>query len=298
MDTQVSGRPRMSTVVQTPRTRTSVAAVIPTLNVARLIRPTLDALRFCDEVIIVDMFSTDDTRAVCESYPNVRFFQRHDYIYGNFNFGVEKATAEWILRFDSDEVISPELRDSVIKVLEQPNVAFTHFDAESRLYISGMRLHGGYGNLWRTTLFRKGAGHYAVQGEHEGLTLSGPGGRLSGHYDHFSVPSLSSWLGKYNYYTDKDSERIPLRPPQPWWKVLWHAMNHFRGSYFGAGRLRHDGYLGFAVAVLAAFAQVLLELKVWERYERHRLSEAGLLPDHPNARPDSAQPSPATRKVS
>ena len=56
--------------------RETVAAVIPTKNVANVIRPTLDSLEFCDEVIIVDMYSTDDTRAVCEGYPNVRFFER------------------------------------------------------------------------------------------------------------------------------------------------------------------------------------------------------------------------------
>src|SRR3954466_14724883 len=88
-----------------------VAAVIPTKNVAEVIAPTLDSLAFCDEVIIVDMHSTDGTREVCERYPNVRFFERNDYIYGNFNFGVEQANSDWIVRLDSDEVISAALRD-------------------------------------------------------------------------------------------------------------------------------------------------------------------------------------------
>ena len=264
--------------------RQSVAAVIPTKNVAAIIPPTLDSLRFCDEVIIVDMFSTDDTRAVCESYPNVRFFQRTDYIYGNFNYGVEQARSEWILRFDSDEVVSPRLRESVLAVLSEERPQFAHYEAECHLYICGIRLHGGYGDQWRTTLFRKGTAHYQLTSEHEGLTTTGPAGKLTGHYDHFSVRTLGDWILKYNYYTQLDAERVPLRPPQPWWKVMWHAANHFRGSFFGSGRLRHDGYLGFAVAVFAAFAQILLELKVWERYERQRLANAGLLPDHPNAR--------------
>jgi hypothetical protein len=134
-------------------------------------------------------------------------------------------------------------------------------------------------------LFRRGTARYAVAGEHEHLTTSGPAGRLEGHYDHFSVPTLSSWMQKYNYYTDRDAERIPLRPPISRWRLLWHAANHFRGSYFGRGRLRHDGYLGFAVAVLAAFAQILLELKVWERWQRQQMLAKGHLPDHPNAAP-------------
>lgn len=265
--------------------RRTVAAVIPTKNVANVIRPTLESLTFCDEVVVVDMFSTDRTREVCESYPNVRFFQREGYIYGNFNYGVEQATSEWIIRLDSDEVLSPELIQSIKAVLEEPAPRFDHYNARCHLYISGMRLHGGYGNSYRTTLFRRGTAKYAVESEHEGLSVRGPAGDLAGHYDHFSVPSLSNWIDKYNYYTDRDSERIPLRPPKPAWRVLLQAGNHFRGSYFGSGRLRHDGYLGLAVASFAAFAQILLELKVWERYERDRLKRQGLLPDHPNASP-------------
>lgn len=267
-----------------------VSAVIPTRNVADVIVPTLESLRFCDEVVIVDMFSTDNTRTVCESYPNVRFFQRQDYIYGNFNYGVEQATGDWIIRLDSDEVISPKLRESIRCVLADPSPKFLHYDARCRLYICGMLLKGGYGDCTRTTLFRKGTARYPVRGEHEGLELQGPAGWLEGHYDHFSVPTLGSWVSKYNYYTDKDAERQAIRPPLPWWRVLWHAANHFRGSYFGSGRLRQDGYLGFAVAALAAFGQVLLELKVWERYERARLASLGMLPDHPNSRPKPAAP--------
>src|SRR5437016_13512356 len=95
----------------------TVAAVIPTKNVADFIGGALESLRFCDEVIIVDMFSTDDTQKICESYPNVRFFQRQDYIYGNFNFGMEQARSQWIIRLDSDERLSPELQDEIIALL-------------------------------------------------------------------------------------------------------------------------------------------------------------------------------------
>ena len=265
--------------------RQTVAAVIPTRNVADVIRPTLESLGFCDEIVIVDMHSTDGTRAACEAFPNVRFFERQDYIYGNFNFGVDQARSDWIVRLDSDEVVSPRLRESIEATLAEPGPRFDHYEAECHLYICGTWLRGGYGDGSRTTLFRKGTARYAVKGEHEQLTTTGPAGRLEGHYDHFSVPSLSNWMAKYNYYTDRDAERIPLRPPESPWKTVWHAANHFRGSYFGKGKLRRDGYLGFAVAVLAAFAQILLEMKVWEQWQRHELVAQGLLPDHPNAAP-------------
>jgi glycosyltransferase involved in cell wall biosynthesis len=263
--------------------RSRVSAVIPTKNVAGIIRPTLESLRFCDEVVVIDMFSTDDTRAVCESYPNVRFVQREDYIYGNFNHGAEIAAGDWILRIDSDEVVGPELRESILEVLRDPNPAYTHYDAFCHLYYFGMRLRHGFGDLWRTMIFRKGTARYEVQSEHETLTVSGPAGKLRGYYEHFTNPTMSVYLTKINYYTDKDTERAPVRPPLPPWKVALNAARWFRGAYFGKGRMRKDGYLGFVVALCSAFSLALMELKMWERYEKARLKKAGLLPDHPNA---------------
>ena len=263
--------------------RATVSAVIPTKNVEKIIRPTLESLRFCDEVVIVDMFSTDNSRAVCESYPNVRFLQRQDFIYGNFNFGAEQANSEWILRIDSDEVVSPELRESIREVMRNPNPPFLHYDALCHLYFFGMRLRNGYGDQLRTMIFRKGTAQYQVKSEHEGLDCTGPPGKLTGHYDHFTNPSLSTWIAKTNYYTDKDIERAPIRPPLPSWKVLLNMARYFRGAYFGKGRLRRDGYLGFVVALCSAFAIALMEMKGWEKYEKNRLKIAGLLQEHPNA---------------
>ena len=270
----------------------SVSAVIPTKNVAGIIRPTLESLRFCDEVVIVDMFSTDDTRAVCESYPNVKFYERQDYIYGNFNYGVDQATAEWIIRLDSDEVLSPQLQRSIQEVLADPHPPHSIYNAMFHLYLFGMLLHGLYGDQWRTILFRKGCGRYKVLCEHEGLTLTGSTGRLAGHYDHFSTPSISSWVAKYNYYTDRDTERADIRRPPPRIKVVLNTLRYFRGAYFGRGRLYRDGYLGFVVAAIATFGQVLYDLKAWERYERRRLMAAGLLPDHPNMYDRTSDPAP------
>jgi glycosyltransferase involved in cell wall biosynthesis len=269
-----------------------VSAVIPARNVGRIIRPTLESLRFCDEVVVIDMFSTDDTRAVCESYPNVRFFQRRDYIYGNFNYGIDQATGDWIIRLDSDEVLSPGLQRSIQRVLADPDPPHTNYDAFSHLYLFGMRLRGLYGDQWRTVLFRKGCGRYEVRSEHEGLTLTGSTGRLDGHYDHFSTPSISAWIAKYNYYTDRDTERAAVRRPTPRWRVATDTLRFFWGAYFGKGRLYRDGYLGFAVAAIATIGQVLYHLKAWEKYERQRRSAAGLLAEHPNMYDPPADPAP------
>jgi len=90
-----------------PRMRKTITVVIPTYNVERVIARCLEALQWADEVNIVDMYSTDRTREICERYPNVRFYQNQDYIYGNVNYGIQRASHAWVMRLDSDEVVTP-----------------------------------------------------------------------------------------------------------------------------------------------------------------------------------------------
>lgn len=259
--------------------RETVAAVIPTKNVAHIMRPTLDALGFCDEVIVVDMFSTDDTRQVCESYPNVRFVQRQGYIYDNFNFGVDQATTDWILRIDSDEVVSPELRQAILEVLEgrgEPGVEC--YSAAEHLHMFGFRMRHGYGSkVWRHTLFRKGAARYLARSEHEDLHSDQPWLPLRGHYDHFTSPTLSDFVRKIDYYTERDVERWPaergkvlgavgmLRQVLVWWLRF----------YIHPYKAHRDGMPGFAVSVIGAFSIILLELKKWEKAATLERAESG-----------------------
>jgi glycosyltransferase involved in cell wall biosynthesis len=256
---------------QAPSTRRqTVAAVIPTKNVADFVRGTLESLWFCDEIIIVDMNSTDGTREVCESYPNVRFFTREDYIYGNFNFGVEQATSDWIIRLDSDERLSIELQDEIVALLQQrPDCDV--YEAPFTSYIDGNPIR--HGMAWeqpvRKTLFRRGALRYAVRSEHEDLTSPNEKkltvGRLRGRYHHFSTPDISTFWRKIDYYTEKDHERATpstLRVT-PVWKLLLAVPRDFCKQYFWQRGYR-DGYAGFVLCAMNQMYRLLHEMKSWE----------------------------------
>jgi glycosyltransferase involved in cell wall biosynthesis len=245
--------------------RASVSAVIPTKNVASIITPTLDSLRFCDEVVIVDMFSEDDTKTLCCSYPNVTFYERHDYIYGNFNYGLDVAQGEWILRFDSDEVVSPALRESIDRVLNDPHPAFAAYDSACHLFFFGRRLRHGFGKARRLTLFRKGVTRYTVQSEHEWLSFTGPIGQLHGYYEHFTNPTISAWIKKIDYYTARDVERDSSKTPPSRLRVALKTLRLFQRLYLSPHWMARDGELGFYVSGIVCFAFFLQHAKLWER---------------------------------
>jgi len=260
--------------------RATVAAVIPTKNVAGIIAGTLESLWFCDEIVVVDMFSTDDTRAVCEQYANVRFFQRDDYIYGNFNFGVEQAKSEWIIRLDSDERLSPELQDELVELL-QGGPSCDYFEAPFVAYIDGNPIRNGM--AWeqpvRKTLFRRGALRYRVRSEHEDLSPTGDRpltrGALRGAYHHFSTPDISTFWRKLDYYSERDYRRaVPgeIHVAPPWRLILRMARGFWRQYVVHHGY--KDGYAGFVLCAMNQAYRFLHEIKGWElkhgMKEKHR----------------------------
>lgn len=262
--------------------RATIAAVIPTYNVAHFIKPTLDSLTWCDEVVVVDMFSNDETEEICCSYPNVVFIQNKDYIYANVNLGVETAKSQWILRLDSDEVIKPELQREIENILNDPN-SYDGYEAQSDLYFLGKLMRYGFGNNnWRTTLFKKGYANYLAKSEHEDMERTGTWGRLQHRYEHFTNPSISMWMNKINYYTDKDIERLednePVMTP---WKIIYKTARWFQRYYLYPHKAYKDGAFGFIISCVAAAGLLILYCKIWEKQMKDARGK-NYQPPHPN----------------
>jgi glycosyltransferase involved in cell wall biosynthesis len=255
--------------------RETVAVVIPTLNVEKIIERCLDALIWADEVIIVDMFSTDSTRAICERYPNVRFFERKDYIFANVNFGMEQANTDWVIRLDSDEVLNKELQESIQRVLKNPDPRISGYYFPSIQYMFSLPMEYGVarrGVTKRKCMFRKGTAHYECKSEHEDITTTGEFGILQGYYEHFTNHTTEEIVRKFNYYTEKDVERVKpedLRPPQPG-KLLYRAARMFILYYFQWKGYK-DGRLGFFSSLFRGPVYMFIEeAKRWEAWERSR----------------------------
>lgn len=267
--------------------RQTISVVIPVLNVERIIARCLDALAWADEVVVVDMFSTDRTEEICRRYPNVKFHQNRDYIYGNVNFGIDRASGDWVMRLDSDEVVSPELaREIQEEVLANPETPYSGFWVPNRVFFFGKWIRYGVayddrfgpdrvGYGYRKALFRRGTARYACRREHEDLTTEGEYGVLQHHYDHFSHRSVSEWIAKMNYYTDRDVERQDVlspdfKLPRPG-RTLVALCTIFFYLYVRRKGYR-DGIYGFITCALNTLYVLVERCKVWEK--RYRLTRS------------------------
>ncbi|MEK6565704.1 MAG: glycosyltransferase family 2 protein, partial [Bacteroidota bacterium] len=96
---------------------TRLSVVIITHNEEQNIARCLESIRgVADEIVVVDSFSTDKTRAICQKH-GARFI-RHKFE-GHIeqkNFAMRQAKSPYILSLDADEALSPELRQSILDV--------------------------------------------------------------------------------------------------------------------------------------------------------------------------------------
>src|SRR5690348_6909347 len=87
-----------------------ISAVVLSHNNAAIIKKTLISLSWCDEIIMIDDDSSDETVVLAEKL-GVRVFQHR--LEGNFaaqrNFALEKTKSDWVFFVDSDEIVPAAL---------------------------------------------------------------------------------------------------------------------------------------------------------------------------------------------
>lgn len=139
------------------------------------------AAPLADEIILVDSGSTDRTVAIAESYKAKVIHQ--DWLgYGKQkNFAISKATGDWILSLDGDEVMTPELVAEIADVLASPRIKeFDGFKIPRILHVGGVPIvHGGFYPDRHLRLFRRGKGRFNDRLVHESVVVDGPVSNLT-----------------------------------------------------------------------------------------------------------------------
>ena len=133
-----------------------LSVVILAFNSASTISRVIESVKsISEDVLVMDSGSTDDTRQICESLGARWIYAEWIGYSENKNLGNSLALHHWILSIDSDEVVSPELAQSISKGLskEPKNKAFK---LRFRSIYCGHRIRfGGWNPEYHIRLFDK-----------------------------------------------------------------------------------------------------------------------------------------------
>lgn len=237
-----------------------ISAFVVAYNRAAILGTCLRALRFADEVIVVDKSSTDDTRTVAEQYATrVVTVPWSPTVEGTRDFALSQCAHEWILFLDDDECLSPEAGPFIRAELARDRADV--FEFPLRHYILGVHDEAAY--YWpehHVRLFRRGTVSFGTT-VHRGIHVhSQRRMRIPAEtgvcIHHLSHPDVSSWIERTNRYTSL-SDRVRVADEG----LDLAAFAHARLDHWLAGS--RDGYPA-AAALLRATYDIVDRLKTWE----------------------------------
>jgi glycosyltransferase involved in cell wall biosynthesis len=187
-----------------------ISVVILTLNEELNLPRCLEAISWCDDVLIVDSFSSDATLKIAGEH-GVRVVQRaFDSFAGQRNFALDlgKLKYEWIFHLDADEVMTPDLSAEILQC-----VAATEKDAyrvSSKLMFHGKFLrHAGLFPWYQVRLGRRGKLRFMQVGHGQREHLpSQMIGTLKNSLLHFPFEKgIDDWIEKHNRYSTDEARQ-------------------------------------------------------------------------------------------
>jgi glycosyltransferase involved in cell wall biosynthesis len=181
--------------------RPKISAIITTFNEEHNISECIDKLLWCDEILVVDSFSTDRTPEIIRSYDKVTLRQ-HTY-FGSAaqkNWAIDHSSHEWILIFDADERCTPALQEE-IETLLASGPAYEAYSIRRRLFfLNHLIRFSGFQRDQVVRLIKRGSARYPNRRVHADMMTSGPAPHLKNPLDHFMVYDLSEYVQRITKY--------------------------------------------------------------------------------------------------
>ncbi len=246
--------------------REKITACITAFNEEHNIRRCLESVKWCDEIVVMDSFSTDLTAQICHEFTD-RVYQ-HEWLgyIGQKNMIREKASHPWVLFIDADEEMSPELRDEILAQFEAGHDGVAGYEFPRMVnYLGEWIRHGEWYPDVKLRLFMKCKGVSGGVEPHDQVLVNGPVKRLKGQLYHYTYDDLHDQLVTLNRYSSitavekfKNGHRFHVTD------FLFRPSLRFLKAYF-LKRGFLDGRRGFLIAAISSFGVAMKYAKLWER---------------------------------
>lgn len=247
-----------------------VSVVVLTYNESRRIRDCLESVRWADEIVVVDGFSTDDTVAIAREFTGKVYSsdllgpQKPGGYSDQRNFALEKTTAPWVFFLDADERCTPELADEIRRTLV-PSLPeeVTAFRLRRKEFFFGVHSPHTHGSSWLVRLVRRDKARWNGKAVHEGVETCGEIRSLESKILHFSKDSIADYLTTQNRYTSLEVEQLTRSGTPLLRHPLWECFRTFCNIYIYKGAYR-EGAFGLVMAVFFANYSFSTWAKHWE----------------------------------
>ncbi|MEZ6853495.1 glycosyltransferase family 2 protein [Halodesulfovibrio aestuarii] len=243
----------------------SITGLVLTYNGERLLDKCLESLSFCERIIVVDSFSTDETLSIAEKHKATILQNPWCGFKKQFEFGLEHINSPWVISLDQDEICSEELKAELLTELVNADSSLAAFRPRRRnWYYDRFMKHSGWYPDRLIRIFRPDKLTVTQSGSHESFSSTGTVKDIDADILHYPYESFSHHLSKINLYAQEGAEDLRKKHRKGGIVVaLAHATMRFIKIYFfKLGML--DGKAGFINAMHGFFYVFLKYVRINE----------------------------------
>jgi glycosyltransferase involved in cell wall biosynthesis len=239
-----------------------LVSITITKNNAARIGECLDSLAFCDERIVVDSGSIDDTVQIARQKGASVTYHEWCGFGPQKNFALTLVQADWVLWLDADEVVDSELAAAIGNAIRSGRADGYRISRLSSFCGRPMR-HSGWHPDYVMRLFRRDKGRWTDAPGHDHVILDGRVDILPGLILHYPVDRLEDSIEKANLYSTLGAGNIVASGRKVWFVTgIFRGLFAFLRTYIlRAGFL--DGREGFLLAVANAEGTYYRFMKAW-----------------------------------
>jgi glycosyltransferase involved in cell wall biosynthesis len=244
--------------------RPPLSVIVPTFNEEATLRDCLESVRFADEILVVDSFSTDATVGIAREH-GARVLQ-HEYVYSarQKNWAIPQAAHPWVLLVDSDERVTPDLRDEILALLASAPRHDGYWILRANHFLGRRIRHCGWGTDKVIRLFRRDVARYEDREVHAEIALPGPLPVLRHTLEHHSFRSFGQYWNKLQIYSEWGAAQLYKEGRRAGaLQIFGRPVVRFVKMYVvRLGFL--EGLHGLVLSMLGAFTVYLKYARLWE----------------------------------
>jgi glycosyltransferase involved in cell wall biosynthesis len=249
--------------------RTRISLITITRDEEALIAQCLQSAWFCDEKIVIDSFSTDNTVAIARDAGAVVVQHEFTNYVMQKQMALDRATGDWVLLMDADEQATHDLGEEILRTIASPGAADGYRIRRILYHLSHYYSHAIYPDT-PVRLFRRDRGRVGGRDPHDKVIVEGRVERLENPILHFSYRDIADHVATINRFSSRaalEQEPNAFTPFKMFANPMWRFFNFYiiRGGF-------RDGGRGLYAAMTAAFYVFLKYAKLYERRIKSRTS--------------------------
>lgn len=252
---------------------TMLSVIIITKNEESRIKTCLESVKWADEILVIDQFSSDKTLEIAKQYQAKIYQSESEDFSVRRNLGAEKAAGDWLLYVDADERVTAELKDELFSIFEDSKYSAYAISRQNVIW-GEKKSYGPFYPDWVIRLIHKPHFKKWVGKVHEYPQFDGELGYTKASFIHLTHRNVEQVILKNLEWSKIDAKlRFDAHHPQ---MSGWRFLRIFITETWYQGVVRKgffNGSVGVIDSLMQSFFLLTSYVRLWEMQQKKPLDQ-------------------------